>query len=197
MKIRSTAGRTTIAAVLLVCLTLAGISLAARNYGDVDHVHVDEIVDGDTFKVTVPDWPSIIGDSIKVRVAGINCAELRAKLPDSLHLAQQATEFTRSFLGQAHEVSLRNIGRGGFFRIIADVYVDGVNLGDTLVHVGLASRDPEHSETAGKDFVYASRTGAAYHRKDCPYLRKSTVIMTLTREDVADMGYVPCSHCKP
>lgn len=185
------------AAVLLACVVLAGITIAARNYGDVDRVHVDEIVDGDTFKATVPGWPAIIGDSIKVRVAGINCAELRTKSPDSLILAHQATEFTRSFLGQARDISLRSVRRGGFFRIVAEVYADGVSLGDTLVHVGLASRDPEHSETAKKDFVYASRTGAAYHHKDCPYLQRSTVIMTLTREDVADMGYVPCSRCKP
>jgi endonuclease YncB( thermonuclease family) len=167
---------------------------AERSFGDVDSVHVDTVVDGDTFKVSIPGWPPIVGDSISIRVAGINCAELKAKLKDSLNLALEAKEFTRAILGKAGKVSLGQMRRGIYFRITADVYVDGINLADTLVRAGLASRaDPDHK----RDFVYAIRKGDRFHRQGCRHLNTSGITMTLTREDAADMGYLPCSRCKP
>ena len=42
--------------------------------------------------------------------------------------------------------------------------------------------------------VYATRTGAKYHRESCRFLRKSKIPMKL---DVAAARYDPCKVCKP
>jgi len=38
----------------------------------------------------------------------------------------------------AKVVELRNLQRGKYFRIVADVYADGINVGDQLINEGLA-----------------------------------------------------------
>ena len=43
-------------------------------------------------------------------------------------------------LTDAEQITLRNLGRGKYFRIVADVYVDGENLADILIDAGMAVR---------------------------------------------------------
>jgi len=41
-------------------------------------------------------------------------------------------------VAQAHAIELRNIERGKYFRLVADVYLDGVLLSNELTAAGLA-----------------------------------------------------------
>lgn len=43
-------------------------------------------------------------------------------------------------LKDAERIVLKNMGRGNYFRIAADVIVDGENLADALIKAGLAVR---------------------------------------------------------
>lgn len=43
-------------------------------------------------------------------------------------------------LKDAERIDLKNMGRGKYFRIVADVYVDGGNLAETLIDSGMAVR---------------------------------------------------------
>jgi len=43
--------------------------------------------------------------------------------------------------------------------------------------------------------VYATRTGARYHKAGCPSLRKSSIPMKL--RDAVAAGLTPCGNCKP
>ena len=43
-------------------------------------------------------------------------------------------------LKDAEQIVLRNMERGKYFRIAADVYVDGESLGDMLIEAGMAVR---------------------------------------------------------
>ena len=43
-------------------------------------------------------------------------------------------------LKDAEQITLKNMERGKYFRIAADVYVDGENLGDLLIEAGMAIR---------------------------------------------------------
>lgn len=115
---------------LLLCLTAqAGDSvIVSRIVG---------VIDGDTFKVDIDHWEPIVGRKMPVRIRDINCPEMRG--PDSLK-AQQARGFTSQQLYAAHTVTLRNIRRGKYFRLEADVYVDSLNLGVLLVTEGLAEQ---------------------------------------------------------
>ena len=41
-------------------------------------------------------------------------------------------------LRDAEQITLKNMERGKYFRIAADVYVDGESLGDMLIEAGVA-----------------------------------------------------------
>ena len=49
------------------------------------------------------------------------------------NLARQAKKLTVSLLRAAEHIELRNIKRGKYFRIIADVYVDSVSIAAELL----------------------------------------------------------------
>ncbi len=44
---------------------------------------------------------------------------------------------------------------------------------------------------------YVSETGGKYHRRDCIYIRDKENVRCLTRVELRDGGYEPCSVCLP
>ena len=111
---------------------------ADKTYGTVTVAEVTSIYDGDSFRCTVAEWPPIVGERIMVRVRGIDCPEMRDQRPEVKALAQQAKQFTVERLRAAKVIELRDVGRGKYFRVLADVYVDGDSLGEALIEAGLA-----------------------------------------------------------
>lgn len=107
-------------------------------YGDVEVTNVVSVYDGDTFTISVDGWPPIIGQKIGVRVAGIDTPEMRDSRREIKLLAIAAKDFTSTRLKKARKVELLNMSRDKYFRILADVEVDGNNLGELLVEKGLA-----------------------------------------------------------
>ena len=98
-------------------------SIAFAEYG---RVFVDQIVrvyDGDTITMTIEQWPPIVGEEIGVRINGIDTPEIRGECGREKELARQAREFVLEQLTAAQTVELRNIDRGKYFRVMADVYV--------------------------------------------------------------------------
>lgn len=113
-------------------------TLASADYG---RVFVDEVVsvyDADTFRVNVRQWPEIIGDNMPIRVKGVDAPEIRGKCDEEKRQAQAAKAFTAATLVNATSIELRNIDRGKYFRVLADVYVDGKSLTNMLIDEGLA-----------------------------------------------------------
>lgn len=97
---------------------------------------VDEITsiyDGDTFRVNIKSWPKIIGERVPIRVKGVDTPELRGQCEAEKQLARQAKQFTVATLRAAKQVELRALTRGKYFRIVAEVWVDGKNLADLLI----------------------------------------------------------------
>lgn len=124
-------------AIALLCL-LPG--LAFPDYGRVFVDRIVRVYDGDTITVTIEQWPPIVGEEIGVRINGIDTPEIRGECKREKELARQAREFVLAQLAAAQTVELRNIDRGKYFRVVADVYVDGENLADRVLSAGLAYR---------------------------------------------------------
>ena len=104
-----------------------------------ESVTVSEVVrvyDGDTITVDVAEWPAIVGDDIGVRIRGVDTPELRGKCDAEKASARSAREFTKAMVMNAETVVLSNIERGKYFRIVADVYADGVSVSEALVENG-------------------------------------------------------------
>lgn len=116
-----------------------GVAHASGNsYGSVVVDEITSIYDGDTFRASINSWPAIIGHRILVRVKGIDTPELRAKCQKEKELARKAKQHTVQMLRNAKRIELRNIDRGKYFRILADVSIDSRDLGESLVSDGLA-----------------------------------------------------------
>ena len=96
------------------------------------------VYDGDTFRANIPNYPPIVGENIGIRINGIDTPEIRGKCAKEISLAKDAQSFAEKTLRSAEVVELRNLQRGKYFRIVADVYADGINVGDQLIKEGLA-----------------------------------------------------------
>jgi endonuclease YncB( thermonuclease family) len=128
----------TLALFITALLTLSTSALGAPEYGSVIVSEVRSIYDADTFKVHIEGWPDIIGKSVSIRVNGVDAAEMRGKCESEKLAAREAKQFTVAQLRQGKVIELRNMKRGKYFRILADVYIDDVNLADQLIAAGLA-----------------------------------------------------------
>lgn len=106
--------------------TFAGIN--DKNFGNITVDEVTSIYDADTFRANIKAWPPIVGERISIRVNGVDAPEIRGKCPEEKKMARDAKQFTVSQLRSAKKIELRNIRRGKYFRVLADVYVDGKNL---------------------------------------------------------------------
>lgn len=120
----------------LLLLIAALCILAKADAPLVDTVMVDEVTsiyDGDTFRVNIKSWPKIIGERVPIRVRGVDTPELRGACQQEKELARKAKQFTVQTLREAKQIELRNLQRGKYFRIVADVWVDGHNLAQLLI----------------------------------------------------------------
>lgn len=112
--------------------------LCEENYGSVVITEVVSVYDGDTFKVNIKEYPTILGEKISVRVNGIDTPEIKGKCLQEKELAQKAKKVATYMLKNATVIELRNMQRGKYFRIVADVYADGVSLSEKLIEKKLA-----------------------------------------------------------
>ena len=121
---------------LFLLFLLIHTSMAAatpENYGDITVDKVTQIYDGDSFKVNIHAWPKIIGQEVIIRIKGIDAPEMKGNCEKENLMAKLARQHTVNMIDKAFRVELKNIQRDRYFRILADVYVDRVNLGDSLV----------------------------------------------------------------
>jgi len=125
-------------AVILLSTFVSTDAFAGQNYGSVVISKVTSVYDGDTFRANIPNYPPLIGENIGIRINGIDTPEIRGKCAKEISLAKDAQRFAEKTLRSAKVVELRNLQRGKYFRIVADVYADGVNVGDELVKESLA-----------------------------------------------------------
>lgn len=127
----------------LAALLLAP-TIALADYGSVVVDEINSFYDGDTFTATISEWPPVIGERIPVRIASINAPERRshcdteAEKERERELAADARIYLVERLRGAETIELRRIERGSFFRIIAEVWADGENVGQEMIEAGHA-----------------------------------------------------------
>jgi endonuclease YncB( thermonuclease family) len=122
----------------ILLITASFVTQAKPQYGTVTVSKVISVYDGDTFRVNIDSLPSIVGKNIPIRVNGIDTPEIRGKCQYEKNLALKARDFVRNKLANAKEIKLTNLQRGKYFRVVANVLVDGVSLEQELLDNELA-----------------------------------------------------------
>jgi len=126
--------------LLLFCICFLGVftAQAAPEYGTVIVSKVISVYDGDTFRVDINSLPPIVGKNIAIRLNGVDTPEIRGKCQYEKDLALKARDFVRNKLANAKEIKLTKLQRGKYFRVVADVMIDGVSLEKELLENKLA-----------------------------------------------------------
>lgn len=114
----------------------AAAPAVANDYGYAMVERVTSIYDGDTFRADIQGWPAVVGSRVPVRLAGADTPEMRGKCDREKQLARQAKQFTVAKLRNAETIELRHLGRGKYFRLVAEVWIDGQRLGPQLIGQG-------------------------------------------------------------
>ncbi len=118
----------------LVILLLAGCTATSRpetpvasskRYPDVTVSRLLRVIDGDTFACDIDEHSAIAGKDISIRLRGIDTPELRSRDPALRKAAQEEKQRLADLLFNARSIELRNLGRDKYFRIDADVHIDG------------------------------------------------------------------------
>ena len=126
--------------ILFIILILSS-SAFGQDLDDGDSYKVSRIIsvyDGDTFRVDIDALPEIVGKNIAIRILGIDTPEIQGKCEQEKLLAIKARDLARDYLNNAKSIHLKNLSRGKYFRLLADVFVDDFNLADALLEKGLA-----------------------------------------------------------
>lgn len=106
-----------------------------RNFHCVEYVRN---YDSDTITFNIPKVPKLIGEKINVRVAHIDSPEKNGKLPCEKETARTAKNLVENLLKRAKRIDLLNVKRDKYFRILADVRIDGQDLKEVLLKNKLA-----------------------------------------------------------
>ena len=80
----------------------------------------------------------LLGEKIGVRLARIDAPEVRTKCATEKKKGIEARDALVERLRQATVIDLREVERGKYFRVVAEVIADGENLSDVLLARGLA-----------------------------------------------------------
>lgn len=99
-----------------------------------------KVRDGDTFMIDIPNIPDVFGKNIAVRIRGIDTPELNDSREEIRKISIQAKEELEKLLLNAKEITLYNLGRDKYFRLLASVKVDNVDVSEYLIKKGLAKK---------------------------------------------------------
>ena len=101
------------------------VAKSSKLYPDVTVTRLLKVIDGDTFRCYISQHCAIAGKNISIRLKGINTPELRSKNEEERKSAILEKQRLSDLLDNARVIELRNIDRDKYFRIDADVYIDG------------------------------------------------------------------------
>lgn len=122
----------------LVISSLLASYIYGSSYGDII-AKVDSVYDGDTIIVTIPEYPTIIGNKISVRINGIDTPEIRGRCASEKSLALKAKKLMLKLVNESGgKVMLVNMQRDKYFRILADVYINNKLIAGTMLEQKLA-----------------------------------------------------------
>ncbi len=125
--------------IITMLLLFSTWSLAKpADYGDIVGSTFVRAYDGDTMTVNIPNTLPIIGDEISVRIKHIDTPEIYGKCQAEKDAAHAARDAVIAMIGKCSVITLHHVERDKYFRILAEVDIDGLDVGSSLIKRGLA-----------------------------------------------------------
>ena len=125
-------------------LLASAVLFSTSAYGStIENVELSRVIAGDIIAVNISDLDPLFGVDLPIRLRGIDAPPLRYdRCQREAELGELSRSKLRTLLREAQTITLQNPERGKFFRLVADVYIDGpmgfANVGDLLQIAGLA-----------------------------------------------------------
>ncbi len=124
---------------ITVILFLIQTTLTTANYKDeIKDFRVVKVRDGDTFVINIENIPDVFGKNIAVRIRGIDTPELNDSRDEIRNIAIKAKEELEKLFNSGNKIILYNLGRDKYFRLLASVKVDDIDVAEYLIKKGLA-----------------------------------------------------------
>ena len=101
-------------------------------------VKFEKNYDGDTLTVSIPNVHPLLGQKVSVRILGIDTPEVKTHDTCEKSAARNAQRLVENLLSHAQRIDLENVARDKYFRILADVRVDGKSVAELLIKNRLA-----------------------------------------------------------
>ncbi|MBC8427527.1 MAG: thermonuclease family protein [Proteobacteria bacterium] len=99
------------------------VNSKSKTYGELSQIKYIRTIDGDSIVFNIPGVHPILGEKISIRVKGVDTPEIRSKCKEEKILAVKAKDYVHVAMERAIYITLDNIERGKYFRIIADVMI--------------------------------------------------------------------------
>lgn len=98
------------------------------------------VYDGDTCTADIQLGFYVIAHKVKLRLYGINTAELRGGTEESKALAVKARDWLREQVLGNEDITIKSFGKGKYGRWLVEIYVESgeISLNQQLIDLGLA-----------------------------------------------------------
>ena len=125
--------------LLIMVIVTLGTFAEKPTYGSAVVDSIISVYDGDTFRCDIQGYPGIIGANISIRIRGIDTPEIRGSSACEKKDAYMIRDYVEEKLRSAKTIILKDVGRPKYFRLLANVIIDGVDIGQELIRLGYAS----------------------------------------------------------
>lgn len=122
---------------IILPLNLAGRENCYHDDHNFRCVRYIKNYDADTITFEIPLVHPLLGKNISIRVNGVDTPEIRTKNKCEKEKARSAKKLVQNLFKNAKKIDLVNVKRGKYFRILADVIVDGKSLSFYILKNGL------------------------------------------------------------
>lgn len=127
--------------LFFICYCLSyQFALSKTYYDNITDFEIVKVRDGDTFVINVKNIPDVFGEEIAVRIRGIDTPEKNDKREEIRKISIQAKEELEKLFKNAKKIVLYDLGRDKYFRLLASVKVDNIDVAEYMIKKGLAKK---------------------------------------------------------
>ena len=125
---------------LLLLLIIFNIAYSQTYKGEITDFELVRVRDGDTFVINIEGIPEVFGKEIAIRIRGIDTPELDDSRKEIKEIAYKAKFELEDLLYSSKKIVLYDLGRDKYFRVLASVKADDIDVGKYLIQKGLAKK---------------------------------------------------------